>query len=166
MRRAKGPTRFGVIALTLMVAVLLGSCGRVPNGRVAETHHTLIAADGQRLEALETAIAERPVITEGTARARAAQAIIGAEEATDIQSRFVSLTLATDHVVRRVWLVTYLGVPFEPDGCTCHDNHATANTIVAIDGQTGEVVLIFGDGDGWNTSSVAGGWWSLVALRR
>ncbi len=134
------------IALALVIAAL-GGCGRVPAGQASAAHRSLVAADGQRLDAVEKPLSERPAISEATARIQAAQVIADAQAATAIQARFVALTLETDQTTRRVWLVTYSGVAFAPNGCTCHVSGETPNTIVAVDGQTGAVVLLFGADD-------------------
>jgi hypothetical protein len=141
----KGPL-LTVIALALLVAAL-GGCGRVPSGQASAAHRSLVAADGQRLDAVEKPLSERPAISEAAARTQAAQVVTDVQAATAIQSRFVALTLETEKTTRNVWLVTYSGVAFTPNGCTCHVSGETPNTIVAVDGQTGAVVLLFGADD-------------------
>ena len=146
MLGARKATLLKIIALALAVAAL-GGCGRVPAGQAVAAHRSLVAVDGQRLDAVEKPLAERPAISEATARTQAAQAVADVQAATAIQARFVALTLETEQTTRRVWLVTYSGVAFAPSGCTCHVNGETPNTIVAVDGQTGAVVLLFGADD-------------------
>ena len=68
-------------------------------------------------------------------------------KATAVEARYIALTLQTDNVAHDVWLITYHGVEFSPSGCTCHVDMTTANSVVAIDGQTGAVAFYFGADD-------------------
>lgn len=142
-RKGAGP----LAALLVLALALLSGCGVVANQQPTETRRAIVTADGQRLQAVEAPATGQPAVAEATARAQAIEAAPGAGQASAIRARFVSLTLETEPAARQVWLVTYAGVPFVPEGCACHGDNATANTVVAVDGQTGAVVLLFGSGD-------------------
>ncbi len=142
--RTRGLRALATVALLLLLAATLGGCGRVPDGRAPATRLTLVAADGQRLDATATALGERPAIPEATARTQAALVLPVSGQATSVQARFVALTLGTEGTARHVWLITYIGAPFVPTGCTCHVDGTTANTVVAIDGQKGMPTMVFG----------------------
>ena len=146
--RPRGLPALATVALLLILAATLGGCGRVPEARAAATRLTLVAADGQRLDATATALGERPAIPEATARTQAALALPNSGKATAVQARFVALTLGTEQTARHVWLITYRDVPFAPTGCTCHVDETIADTVVAIDGQTGASTMVFGTEEG------------------
>jgi hypothetical protein len=142
--RTRGPRFFATAALLLILIAVLDGCERAQDGGALPPHLTLVSADGQRLDATVTALTEQPAIPEATAKARAAQALTDSGKATAVQAHFVALTLGTETTPRHVWLITYNGVPFATSGCTCHVDSATANSIVAIDVQTGVATMIFG----------------------
>lgn len=131
-------------AALLLALVVLSGCGASPDRQTAAAQRAIVTADGQRLQAGEAPAAARPAIDEAAARALAVAAVPGAAQASAVRARFVALTLEIEPAARQVWLVTYAGVPFVPEGCACHGDNATANTVVAVDGQTGAVVLLFG----------------------
>jgi hypothetical protein len=144
--------RLDVAVVLAVVLLWLGGCGQSmspPSASQPTTaiRRSLFAADGQQLQAIESPATTRPAISEGVARSRAAQAVPGATQASAVQARFVALTLETESAARQVWLVTYIGVPFVPSGCTCHVTAEPDDTVVAVDGQTGAVVLLFGATD-------------------
>jgi hypothetical protein len=157
MKRVSSASLITTILLGLVLALALGGCSRPP-GSAAETapsiaanttpvKRTLTGADGQRLDVVEQPLAERPPITATAARTQADKAVPNAAKATAVEVRYIALTLQTDNVTRKVWLITYNGVEFSPSGCTCHVDMTTANTIIAVDGQTGAVALYFGADD-------------------
>ena len=142
------------ILLGLTVALALAGCGRAtgaaaPVATIDTTpiRYSLTAADGQRLDATEQTLADQPAITASAARAKASAAVPNAARATAVATRYVALTLDSDKTTRNVWLVTYSGVEFTPGGCSCHADLTTPNTVVAVDGQTGAIALIFGRED-------------------
>lgn len=135
---------FKAAALLIIALALLPRCDTALDRPVVEIRRAIVTADGQRLQAVEAPAASRPAIGEALARSQAAQAVPGAARVATVRARFVSLTLETEPAARQVWLITYAGVPFVPEGCACHGDNATANTVVAVDGQTGAVVLLFG----------------------
>ncbi len=146
--RTHGPRFFATVAVLLLLTSALGGCVRAQDARTPPPRLTLVAADGQRFDATETVLTEQPAISEVTARERAALALTDSKKATAVQAHFVALTLGTEETARHVWLITYSGVPFAVSGCTCHVDSATANSVVAIDVQSGASTMIFGiDGE-------------------
>lgn len=139
------------LALTVVAALILGGCGPTPAPSAApppaQIRRAFTAADGQRLDAIEQPLAARPAITAEAARAQADRAVANAAGATAVAARYVALTLENERATHNVWLVTYSGAEFVPSGCTCHVDGAVPNTVVAVDGQTGAVTLIFGADD-------------------
>lgn len=137
--------RWSCLRLALL-GLLLAGCGLV--SATTPVTRPIVTADGELRQIEERPPAGSPAIDEATARRQAAPYVAGAPQATAVQARFVALTLATDRQAwnfqaRPVWLVTYAGVPFMPEGCACH-TPPTANTVVALDGHTGELVLVYG----------------------
>jgi hypothetical protein len=137
------------IALMVCLALALGGCGAGAAPPTGPTAWQVLTADGEerRLEAGPAPGA--PGLAETEARARAARYVPGAPGATAAEARYVAVTLTGEQSTvllssRPVWLVTYVGVPFVTERCACHGSPERANTLVALDGASGELVLLSG----------------------
>jgi hypothetical protein len=147
------PTVHCPLLAALLLGLLLAACG--PNGDQPVVHQ-LVTIDGVARQAEERPVSEPPALDEAAARQRAAPYVPEAAQATAVQARYVALTLADQPIQERpVWLVTFVGAPLEPEGCDCHGPLA-ASTVIALDGQTGALVLVAGS-DEW---AVGSGQWA------
>jgi hypothetical protein len=141
----------------VLLALLLCGCGVAT--MVAPTAEPavrqIVTGDGALHRLEERPPTGSPGIDEAAARLQAAPYVPGAPHATNVRARFVAATLTTDRPAqsfqaRPVWLVTYVGVPFAPEGCACH-GPPMASTEVALDGRTGNLVLVYGADEGRTT---------------
>src|SRR5262245_34433591 len=141
--------RGGSAALLLCLALALVGCRAASTSLAGPSAWPVLTADGEerRLEAAPAPGA--PALDEAEARSRAARYVPGAPSATSAEARYVALTLTGEQSTvlvngRPVWLVTYVGVPFVTERCACHGSPERANTLVALDGASGELVLLSG----------------------
>jgi hypothetical protein len=143
-------------ACLLVLLALVGCQWQPATGMPAAASSSprpIILANGALYEAVEAPAAGQPALAEPEARTRAAGYVSGAANAGAVQARYVTLTVTSPDGVRpvaarTVWVVTFAGVPFVSEGCTCHGEPDRANTVVALDSGNGALVLLYGVGEG------------------
>ena len=94
----------------------------------------------------------RPAISREQALAVAQSSAPGAQQATGVRARYVTLTLLADRGravggvrARPVWLVTFSGVVYDPAGtCACAEQYRRPATAVAVDARDGSLVAVYG----------------------
>jgi hypothetical protein len=93
-----------------------------------------------------------PVVSREQAIAVAHKYVSGWPQASDTSARYAMLILhpeggntAASGPARRVWLVTFRGVPYDPAGtCGCAEYFRRSTTGVALDAADGELVAVYG----------------------
>ena len=137
-----------MLGLALLLMLLTSGCGR-PVGEQPPVVWQIVTGDGEVRRLEERPATATPAIDEAAARARAVEHVPAAARSAPVQARFVTLTMASDREIwnfqaRPAWLITYSGVTFIPEACACQGRAQPANTVVALDGRTGDLVLVYG----------------------
>ena len=147
------PPQYRLLALLAGLTgwLYIAACGPLtPAPDTRESHPVVM---GEEFLMAETVVARgRPVISHDQALAVAQSSAPGAQQATGVRARYVTLTLLADHGraaggvrARPVWLVTFSGVVYDPAGnCACAEQYRRPATAVAVDARDGSLVAVYG----------------------
>jgi hypothetical protein len=143
------PTSSWVVArLSLVIVALAIGCGR-PDAAAPPVVRQIVTSDGVARRMEEAATVARPTIDEAAALTRAAEHMPPKTDRATARPRFAAISMTSDQAAwnfqaRPVWLVTYPSAPFITENCACQGRPELAATVVAIDGATGALVIVYG----------------------
>ena len=139
--------------LLLLLSSLI-SCAAPPS--VPKPDEQQVVVGTQLLQAETVSAPGQSAISENQAVSLASASVPTSRTASAIDAHFVSITLrksdgevAMGIASHPVWLVTFRGALYDPasaleGSCACGDSYKRPSTTVALDAQTGLVVIIYG----------------------